>query len=259
MQIGNHCSGQQGEMVLDPRLDDQRTASQATGPCIPSRAAVQDSLFLSAVVLASLVLYVHHLGFYSDDWGYLELLGAARGHSFYGFLLTYVLTDVRPVQILCLEGLYRLFGVHPLGYHLFNAGVLVSLVLLFYMTLRELGEVRPITLSTALVYALLPHFSTDRFWIAAFQANVSMALCFLGYYSALKSLSAPCRHVWKWRLICVLALLGGVLAYEVCLPFLFLLPLVIWIYRREGFDSPFSRTTAWARCSGICDGYTNRA
>jgi hypothetical protein len=143
--------------------------------------------------------------------------------------------------MVCLAGLYRLFGLHPLGYHLFNAGVLVSVVLLFYLTLREFGEGRLITLSTALVYGLLPHFSTDRFWMAAFQANVSMALCFLSYYSALRSFSADRQRVWRWRLACSLALIGSILAYEAALPLLFLIPLVAWAYRREAFASLLSR------------------
>src|SRR5438046_9037683 len=87
-----------------------------------ARAAVQDCFFLVSVTVLSLVLYVNSLGFYSDDWGFLALLNACPRQSFFGVagcLWSVPDLHMRPIQLLCLAGLYRLFGLEPLAYHLF--------------------------------------------------------------------------------------------------------------------------------------------
>ncbi len=180
--------------------------------------------FLLSLVLLSVTTYISHLGFYSDDWGFLTLLKNSPDQSFSG-LFRSLMSDhnirVRPVQVFTLVVLYQLFDLSPLGYHAFNTLLLVSIAFSLLFLLRELR--RPLWLSTAVpaVYLLLPHYSTDRFWIAAVQANVSMVFYFLGFYAALRSL----RSGWLWLIIGVLSTFVSVLAYEVAVP-LFLLTIV---------------------------------
>lgn len=211
--------------------------------------AVQDSLFLGFVVLLSLILYVWQLGFYSDDWAWLSCFSASPDRSVIRLFQSCYSPHVamRPVQILYLSGLYWLFGLHPLGYHWANAPVLLSSVVLFYLVLCELGLQRRLALTVPLVYGLLPHYSTDRFWFAAFQANLSIALYFLSFYSDLRALRAPLARLWGWRLLSILSLLGSTLAYEVTLPLFFLNLLVVWYRGRQRFHSAskLSVQVAW--------------
>ena len=130
---------------------------------------VQDCLFLSVVVSISFVLFLWDLGFYSDDWAFLALYSLAEDQYLSGLFVSNYNPNVamRPVQIFYQATLYWLFGSDPLGYHFVNAGVLVLLTLLFYLILRELGQSRLLALSIPMIYALLPHYSTDRLWYAA--------------------------------------------------------------------------------------------
>jgi hypothetical protein len=195
----------------------------------------QDCLFLSLVVLLSLVLYVRSLGFYSDDWSFLGYFRISADQSLPG-LFRYMLSpqvQMRPVQVLYLSGLYWLFGFHPLGYHLVNTAVLVVIPLLFYVALRELGQPRIVALAVPIVYVLLPHYSTDRFWIAAIQANLSMALYFLSLYSDARAVRSRTASFWSWKLLGLLSLLGSTLAYEVALPLFLLNLLVVWSRGRQ--------------------------
>ena len=99
-----------------------------------------------------------------------------------------------------------------------NTAVLALGSILFYLTLRELGQNRLIALSVGLVFSLLPHFSTTRFWYAASQSNLSLALYFLSLYSDLRMLKANYSRRWLWKGIGWVSLLGSVLCYETVLP-----------------------------------------
>jgi len=196
------------------------------------RAVVQDGLFLSLVVLLSLVLYIKGLGFYYDDYAYLNRLIAANDQSFIGLTQTLYLEEVntrmRPTEVVYLAGLYWLVGPYPLAYHVANALVLLSGIVLFYFVLREMGQPRLLTLTIPLVYALLPHYSTDRFWVVASPHTLSITLYFLCVYADLRALRDRLAHLWRWKLIGLLSLLGSGLAYEVALPLFVLNPFLIW-------------------------------
>jgi hypothetical protein len=208
-----------------------------------SQVGVQDSLFISFVVLLSVILYVPALGFYSDDWGGLGHLSRLEDRSLLGLIRSYYLESPnlwpRPVQAIYMVVLYWLFGLHPLGYHCINAAVLMSGIVLFYWVLQELNQNRLLALAVPMVYGLLPHYSTDRFWYAAFQANLSMALYFLSLYCDLRMLKARQNHLWGWKLLCIASLIGSTLAYEVFLPLFIVNPLIVW-YRQQQLDSSVS-------------------
>lgn len=197
--------------------------------------AAQDCLFLSLVVLLSILLYVHKLGFYSDDWAFLGAFSTSKDQSLIGLFWSCYdnWSRMRPAQILYLSGLYWLFGSYPLGYHLVNAAVLLSGIVLFYLVLRELGQPRVLSLAVPVVYALLPHYSTDRFWVAASPVTLSMTLYFLSLYGDLRALHSQLARIWGWRIISVLSLLGSTLTYEVALPLFFLNPLLVWYRGRQ--------------------------
>lgn len=133
------------------------------------RSTRLDALFLAAATALSCAWYVPRLRFYSDDWAFLGRYATAGDQSVAAlFAASYSSHHaMRPVQLWLCAALYRTFGIEPLGYHLFNTAILLSLPVLVYLILRELERSRSIALSAALVYALLPSYSTDRFWFGS--------------------------------------------------------------------------------------------
>jgi hypothetical protein len=204
---------------------------------LPSRAAFADALFLTSITVLSLASYVGKLGFYLDDYPSLRLLAQSHSHSFFRLYdALYAGTpnaQLRPVRVALLAGLYTIFGGDPHPYHLFNAAVLLVGVLLIYVLLRELSQSRLVCVAAALLYTTLPHFSSDRFWVAAFQANVSMALYFASQYAALRALRATRRRWLVWLVIALLAAVGSALAYEVALGLFLLTPFLIVYQTRQ--------------------------
>jgi hypothetical protein len=187
-----------------------------------------DGLCLAAVVALSLVLYVGGLGFYSDDWAFLGILHRNPDQSLPGLVDALYSGDTvvrqRPVQVVYLSTLYKAVGLHPLAYHLVNSAALLAAVLLLYALLLELGQPRALAFAVAALYATLPNFSTDRFWIAAHQATLSVVFLLLGSWLALRGLRAAAMRAFVLRELAAGACFAlSALAYEVGLPLLLLL------------------------------------
>jgi hypothetical protein len=185
---------------------------------------------LGLVVFCSTLPYVGGLGFYSDDWGFLAAMHENPQGSFVGVTKALVADNidlkVRPAQTILLAALYRSFGLQPLGYHVVNAILLATAVLLLYAVFRELQTADLVALGVPLIWGMLPHYSTDRFWVAAFQANLSMVFCFLSYLAALRAATeGRCRL--SWLLISVLSAAVSLASYEISLGLLAILPFVI--------------------------------
>ena len=185
-----------------------------------------DIIFLVGIVIAVQGYFVRNLGFYSDDWWILSTLASAKTHSIFEILHSAFGSKafiVRPVQGLELSVLYWLFGTNPLGYHIVNALTLASGIALFYLTLSQLKVQRTIAVGVPLIYALLPHYSTTRFWIASFTANISIVFFLLNLYAGLRCLSVKNGSVQKrrWLLVSLFSVLASVMAYEVVLPLFF--------------------------------------
>jgi hypothetical protein len=195
-----------------------------------------DCLLLGAVAVLTCFPYITGLGFYSDDWGVLAAFSSLTDH-FFGRLFSshahHYFALFRPGHMLYMALLYKVFGFQPLGYHVVNTAVLALGSILFYLTLRELGQDRLIALSVGLVFSLLPHFSTTRFWWAASQSNLSLAFYFLSLYSDLRMLKANYSRRWLWKGIGWVSLLGSVLCYETVLPLFLLNPVLVWHRRSQ--------------------------
>jgi hypothetical protein len=152
-------------------------------------------------------------------------LFSSHAHHYFGLF--------RPGHLLYQALLYKVFGFQPLGYHIVNTAVLALGSILFYLTLRELGQDRRIALSVSLVFSLLPHFSTTRFWWAASQSNLSLAFYFLSLYSDLRMLRSNYSRRWLWKGIGWVSLLGSVVCYETVLPLFLLNPVLVWHRRSQ--------------------------
>ena len=203
--------------------------------------ALADAGFVALVVASSLAPYVRRLGFYGDDWDVLSLFSLSADQSVRG--LYSALADesqmlMRPGQKLLAALLYWAFGLHPLGYHLVNAGLLVAGPVLLLLVLREFGLTRAVAVAAATVYSLLPHYSTARVWFASIQSPFSMATYLLSLYAGLRSLRSSPGGARGWQALSLASLLASTLAYEVALP-LFLLSALLFGYRsRRMYQQP---------------------
>lgn len=195
--------------------------------------ALADAGFVALVAASSLAPYITRLGFYGDDWDVLSLFSLSADQSvrgLYSALASESQMLMRPGQKLLATLLYRAFGLHPLGYHLVNAGLLVAGAVLLLLALRELGLSRTGGVASAIVYSLLPHYSTARVWFASIQAPFSMATYFFSLYAGLRALRSSAAAARGWQLLSLASLIASTLAYEVALP-LFLLNTFLFGYR----------------------------
>jgi hypothetical protein len=198
----------------------------------------RDAAFLAGLVLLAVVGYLPRLGFYSDDWVYLgvmSLVGPSVVHQWASLAL-----GMRPVQAFFLVALHHTFGTNPLPYHFVNNTALIVGVICLYLVLVELGLPRVMSVAISLLYGLLPHYSADRFWIAAMQATVSMTLYFGSLYAELRAATSP-RARWRWWTLATSARVLCILAYEVFLPLLFVNPFIAWINARRQTEPPRER------------------
>src|SRR5262245_13563088 len=206
--------------------ESRRPFAARPAPVIGMRTAAQDCLFLVLLLTFSIVTYVRGLGFYVDDWTVVGILTNSDDSSLIGLLRTLGLAQpfilVRPVQWLYYTGLYLLFGLHPLGYHLVNAAVLAAVIVLLYLVLREIGQSRVLSLAIPMIYASLPHYSTARFVFDAFKSNLSMLFFLLSVILELRAVRSDGARWWFGKLLGTGCALMSVLAYEVALPLFFL-------------------------------------
>lgn len=207
-----------------------RAHASATATC---HSGLQDCALLAIAVVLISALYVPRLGFYSDDWSFLRTFTLSDDQSLSGLVQSFFAADAntraRPVQALYLAVLYQLFGLNPAGYHVANTLVFLAGLCAFYFAAYRLSEDRMFSLAVVLVYSTLPHYSTDRFWYAAFQANLSMALYFFSLYCCLRQLTAVGAMYAAWSAGAILSMIASVLAYEVFIPFFLLNCLLVAI------------------------------
>jgi len=192
-------------------------------------------VFLGVAVAASLIVYVWSLGFYLDDYATLWRMSASHDQSLLGLYdAVRPGTGQRPLQAGIFALLYRLFGLDPLGYHLFNAALLVSIAVLLYLVLRELRLPRAVCVAVPLVYSMLPHYATERFWLNAFQISLSTAFYLLSLYAALRAVRASTWAFGGWLGIAIVGIAGSLLSYEIAFPLFALnLALVWWASRQS--------------------------
>jgi hypothetical protein len=127
--------------------------------------------------------------------------------------------------------LFKAFGLWPVGYQIVNAAVLASAVLLLYAISRTVGLPRTVARAVAAVYLLLPNYSTDRFWFAAFGYTLTSAVFLLSAYAWLRTLRGD-RFVF-WFSVALLALAASLLGMEVVFPLTLLLPAMLWLQARR--------------------------
>jgi len=183
-----------------------------------ANALRSDCMVLAGVVLLSTLPYLFGIGFYSDDWMYQAWLTHHSGQGISSTLWALLRHDpslrVRPVQAIYLVTSFRIFGRQPVGYHILDAAILAVLTVMLYLLLRELRVGCWLEFTIPLVFALLPHYSTDRFWISSQQATLSLLFAIIGFYGVLRWRSQEDTPK-RWLILGVGSLVLGILSYEV--------------------------------------------
>jgi len=191
-----------------------------TTPSKEPRFALR-TIVLPLLIALSAIPYIHQLGFYSDDWGYEASLLQYQSGSVWSSFQFLVSSDgsvrVRPVQALDLALSFKAFGLNPLPYHIVGTLVLALTSVILYCILKDLEIGSGIALALAAVYGMLPHYSTDRFWIASQQADLCMLFALLGIYAIfhLTRPQATCKSCWG--VLTAASFTLSLLSYEVSL------------------------------------------
>jgi len=180
------------------------------------------------------MLYISHLGFYSDDWAFLSDFKFSHDLSFIGLVKTlHMHTTERPTQTIYLTSLYYLFGLNPIPYHLINYCVIICSIVFMCLTLKKLGMPKILILTVPLIYMLLPNYSTARFWYSAFVVNLCVNLYFISFYSDLRALYANNIKFWLWKLLASITLISSILAYDIIYPLFFVTMYFIILKAKE--------------------------
>lgn len=184
----------------------------------------RDIFFLILIVLLSRILFVFKLGFYSDDWSFLELLY---------FRDSKIWEWYRPASMLSYYLLYSIFGFSPVGYHLLNTFLFILIAVLLFINLAKLNVPRLFVLTIPLVYILLPHYSTIHFWISIIPINLCLLLFLCSLLADLKALESDFPKLLLWKLLSILAIAVNVLTYELFLPFFYLNLVITYFYYKR--------------------------
>lgn len=176
-------------------------------------------LFLLATVVS--LPYVFKLGFYLDDWDTMAALSHARAQNVLAMQRQLVAIDddmaVRPAQSLYLVLAFKQFGTNPLPYHAIETFEVALASVLLYVVAAELRLGRLHAFTFAFLFASLPQYSTDRFWVSAQQISQSMILALLGILALLRWMRSSGARGWFWLVVATIAIAVSLLSYEVCL------------------------------------------
>lgn len=180
---------------------------------------VTDCLFLFTLVMLSAVPYVFGLGFHGDDWSYHADFSQHPGESLREVFLRSWTSDhdalVRPVMVAYVVLSHKAFGLHATPYHLLNTAMLGLTAALLYLALRQMHFARWPSFAIAIVFGLLPHYSTDRFWFASHQATFCMSFALFGIFALLRAVEPEERSPKKWLALAILSFVFSILSYEV--------------------------------------------
>ena len=109
-----------------------------------------------------------------------------------------------------------------------------------YLVLRELAMPRLPAVAVAVTYGLLPHYSTDRFWWAAFGYSAAMTLALASMYADLRAVRSRGAALWLWKAAALGTLAAAGLGYEIALPLLVAAVPLSWYRSRRLAGGPLS-------------------
>jgi hypothetical protein len=202
-----------------------------------SGSRVHDLLVLALVVFLPATVYLPGLGFYSDDWNFLQVMAvgddAWTGPPFWEPVARLFPTiDLRPAHAVYVGLRYAAFGQAPLGYHVVNHLVILATLAMLVVVLRRLGLSRSLAMVTAIIYGLMPSYATLRFWMVADNQTLSLLLYLVSLWADLRGPSGSLGRTIGWRLLSAVAAFTCTMLHELSMPLLLVNPFVGWWYRQ---------------------------
>lgn len=139
--------------------------------------AVTAFLCLALIELICFGKIMRQVGFYLDDWTTLCTL--KFGPQAFGPMLNhYLIVDpkviIRPVEVLHFAGLYKLFGLNPFGYHIFNGILEIACAWLFYLCLTQASNNRSFSFLASVLLLLLPLHDSTHYWVLCSSVTLSL-------------------------------------------------------------------------------------
>jgi hypothetical protein len=206
---------------------------------LSARERVEDVAFLVLVSSVPVALFVSGLGFYLDDYVTFSYLTTADEQSFWSEYSQLRDGDpksqLRPLEYAVLTALHRLFGTNPLPYQIFLAALVPACAAMLYLVLRRLTRDRHVALGVAVLFALAPHYTSARFWVAAFSPTAVLTLFLTSLYCVLRTLESRGTRRACWIAAGCVAMLLSLFVYEIALPLFVLTAAFLgWRARRGG-------------------------
>ncbi len=173
---------------------------------------------LSLIELICFGKVIRQVGFYLDDWTTLCTLHF--GPQDFGSMLShYLLVDpkviIRPVEVLHFAGLYKLFGIHPFGYHIFNALLEVGCAWLFYLCLTLLTNNRSFSFLASVLLLLLPLHDSTHYWVLCSSVTLSLFFYLASFWLTIQSSR---KRNASFLLLAVFSFAISIFNYESFLP-----------------------------------------
>jgi len=225
-----------------------------TAPRRVARERIEDVAFVVLVAALPVVLFVPGLGFYVDDYVTLSYLTTADEQSYWSEYAELrdgdLKSRLRPLEYAVLTALYRLFGTNPLPQQIFMAALVPACAAMSYLVLHRLIRRRHLALGAAVLFALAPHYSSARFWVAAFSPTAVLMLFLASLYCVLRALESRGARLFCWVAAGCVAMLLSLFVYEIALPLFVLTAAFLGWRARRGMSGPrFSPPSSTGACS----------
>lgn len=198
---------------IHPSLEAKRVARSQEQKNQPR---ITDCLVIFAAVIVAALPYLAGLGFYSDDWSTVaDFSNHGTSAVIREMLMPGTTWRLRPVQIVFLALTYNAFHLHTLLYHILITLSVGVTAVFAYLAINELQIGRWLAFSIAVVFGLLPHYSSNNIWIASHVAVLSVTFALAGVYAMLRAAQAGEKRWPAWAICAALAMALSVLSYEI--------------------------------------------
>ena len=168
-------------------------------------------LLLFLAELAGFGIWAHRLGFYHDDWVFLEK--CVRGAGFWGAVGDFAEGGYwsRPLEILHFPLLHALGGLKPFPYHAALLALDLAQASLFFVLLKRLLDAPRLALLAACFFVLHPSRFATHVWMASSPQALALALVMASMVLYLKWMDS---RSLRWLFLSQALYLGGFLSYE---------------------------------------------
>lgn len=195
-----------------------------------------DALLIAFLCLMQVLIfgaYVNKVGFYLDDWLMLATLTFGPQdwpHAFANYFLTDPKVIIRPLEVLHFAPLYFLFGLKPLGYHVFNLIFEAISAGLLFFNLKQFSGSRFMAFLAAVMFITYPIRDCTHYWILCSSVSLSSALYLISLTCTLKGVRTGHNKLY-WLSCLPFAL--SIFNYEVFLPFAAISSLMVFFIEKR--------------------------